>query len=234
MTIEIEFKYQIDSIETFNRILKDEKVASNIVPLTYETLAMNAIYFDTDDMILHRSGIAMRIRQEGEKIILTVKGKGKSNSGQYEREELNLDISRYIETANLHSSPVNRGQIISEECYEYVIKEFSYFKGFKDMSIVIKSAIKNPTLEGILKFDFTRRRVILKCQDTVLELSCDFGNVVAGKSVGNISEMEIELKAGSVEELKRIGNYIAQKYDLEAKNESKLCQGLKLIDKNQC
>ena len=57
----------------------------------------------------------------------------------------------------------------------------------------------------------------------------DLGQIVCNGKVAPISEMEIELYSGEEEDMKALGDDVAEKYGLIAENTSKFKRGLDLM-----
>ena len=92
INMEIEMKYSIPDRETSEAIWADEYLASIEEADTRENIVMKAVYFDTEDYILSKNDIAMRVRLEGERVVATIKWSGKSEDGLHVREEINVPV----------------------------------------------------------------------------------------------------------------------------------------------
>ena len=62
-----------------------------------ESVCMSAIYFDTRDSILARSGMSLRIRREGEHSVLSIKNKGITENGLHRRDENNMPYTGEVD-----------------------------------------------------------------------------------------------------------------------------------------
>lgn len=70
--MEIETKYMIPDRETADRLWDDKYLASMEEEGSRETVLMKAAYFDTEDSLLAKNDIALRVRTEGESIFATL------------------------------------------------------------------------------------------------------------------------------------------------------------------
>ena len=76
---------------------------------------------------------------------------------------------------------------------------------------------------------FKRRQMRLDTGKSISELSVDQGQIVCNGKVAPISELEIELYSGEEDDMKALGDDMADKYGLIAENTSKFKRGLDLM-----
>ncbi len=205
--MEIELKYHISDAEVFDRIIKDDKIASITDEGSYEETPMHAVYFDTDDRRLSRESMVFRVRREGRKLLGTLKWNGTSEDGMHEREEINMPL---IDEAKLTEPDPD------------IFKQSHMWEQ-------LTKIIGERKLKKVMSFDFMRRSLRIDSGEVICELSYDSGKVFCEGREGVISEMEIELYSGSRAEMEKIGEYLAEKYDIITENRSKFRQGLELI-----
>ncbi len=82
MPREVEFKLEIDR----NDIEAVTRTAARIGAVAGTTM-LQSVYFDTDDHRLHKAGLSLRVRHDGDRRIQTVKAEQGKNAGFYDRDE---------------------------------------------------------------------------------------------------------------------------------------------------
>ena len=90
--MEIELKYSIGTGEIADAIWEDEELKKMEEAGSRRTEELNAIYYDTPEMDLLKHDIAFRIREEGPRVIATLKWNGKTVGALHTREELNVNL----------------------------------------------------------------------------------------------------------------------------------------------
>jgi inorganic triphosphatase YgiF len=167
-----------------------------------------ATYFDTDDRRLQRAHLALRVRREGREWIQTVKGEATDERGAMSARpevEWPLGNSRRRpppDTARFASTPWRR-------------------------------ALEKAADRGLLPIFTTaivRRSLALELSETTrATLSVDAGEIRAGGHVLEVSEVEIELEAGSTEPVYRIAQTLAADLPLSLETASKAARGYALV-----
>lgn len=208
--MEIELKYAVPDKDTMEKIWDDEYIKEIEEKDSRENLLMKAAYFDTEDRILSKNDIAFRVRMEGNKTVASLKwnDKDQSISGLHVREEINV--------------PVKGDDAIFISPKAEIFKESA--EGRDLLEVVGDSPLVN-----ILEMTFVRKSVRLDNGNCICELSLDEGKIVTDKESDPISELEIELYSGDQEELIKIGNTIAERYNLKPEKRNKYVRGLKLM-----
>ena len=204
--MEIELKYRIPGEEIAERIWEDSLFAEIEEEDSREEVSMYAIYYDTAELDLARNKIAYRVRREDDRMIATLKWRGKSEDGLHTREELTVpvdesdpDIDVFLESD------------IGDELQELT--------GEKEMV-------------ELMHPDIRRRRFRIDTGEGIFEISVDEGGVFAGGSQTPIREVEVELFSGEAEELVEIGRRLQEVYGLEPEDTSKYAKGIELICSN--
>jgi len=207
--MEIELKYRIDSVEQYEKILSDSWVRLHAESDDPEIVQMKAAYFDTEDHILIRRNIAFRIRAEGERTVATLKWRDDDDgiSGLYIRSEINIPITG----KDCFSSPDPR-----------VFKESSEGKDLLDV-------IEDKPLINVFDMVFTRRRIRIDFEQSILELAVDDGTIFSGSKSLQIRELEIEIYSGNKEDLLTVGRKIANRYGLQPEVKTKFARGVELL-----
>ncbi|MCL2492798.1 MAG: CYTH domain-containing protein [Clostridiales bacterium] len=210
--MEIELKYKLNSAELCDIILNDTWVKRHAEAGGIETLRMKSAYFDTDDHALTQNNIAFRIRSEGDHILGTLKW-GDDDAdirGLYIRREINVPVSD--ETCFFSPDPA----IFTESAEGRDLLE----------------VLDGKPLHNMFDIVFTRRRLRLDYEQSIMELSLDEGAIIAGEQTAPIFEMEVELFSGTKEDLLDFGKKLSEKYHLEPELQSKFARGIKLLAKD--
>lgn len=205
--MEIEMKYGIGDKETAASIWDDEYLLSVEEAETREKILMKAAYFDTEDFVLSKNDIALRVRMEGNRIVATLKWKGKNEGGLHIREEINVPVDD--EACFIMPDP----QIFKES---EIGQEVIALLGFKK-------------LHSIMETNFVRSRFRIDNGGGIMEVSIDNGEIITDKGNSPISEVEIELFSGEQGALEAVTKTIANKYNLEPEEKSKYARGLELL-----
>ena len=136
---------------------------------------LRSTYYDTGDFRLRRRGFTLRIREEGERLVQTLKSDGPSAAGAVLRRD---EWSRPVE-APLPSLPVAPDQAVRDAV----------------------GPLGPAELAPAFSTDVMRRTAMIEVavpdQGTALvELALDSGEIRAGNRRGSVSELELELIEG--------------------------------------
>ena len=111
--MEIELKFLVEDQLARDRILQDKYLEETAQKDSKEEIRMNATYFDTEDLDLCKNKMALRVRFENGKPVVTLKWGGSSQNGLHVRGELNVHVSEtFIESPDID---VFKGSEIYEE-----------------------------------------------------------------------------------------------------------------------
>ncbi|MBQ9059560.1 MAG: CYTH domain-containing protein [Firmicutes bacterium] len=201
--MEIELKYRIPGDEIATRIWEDSLFSELEEEDSREEISMYAIYYDTSELDLARNEIAYRVRREDDRMIATLKWRGKSEDGLHVREELTVPVTE--------SDPD-----ISVFLESDIGDELQQLTGEKAMVELMHTEIR-------------RRRFRIDTGEGIYEISVDEGSVTAGGGTTPIREVEVELFSGETEELVEIGRRLQEVYGLEPEDTSKYAKGIELI-----
>jgi triphosphatase len=207
--MEIELKYSIGTGEIADAIWEDEEIR-----LMEETGSrcceeLKAIYYDTSDLDLLKHDIAFRIREEGNRVIATLKWNGKTIGALHTREELNVNLGEGQCSDNPDPTIFSQSEIGAE----------------------LLELIGEKPLLGFIEVHVSRRKLRVDTNQAIFEIALDSGSVVTKNGTCLISEAEIELYSGKEDELIAMGDHLAQKYGLVPETRSKFARGLALLGK---
>lgn len=201
--MEIELKYRIPGEEIAERIWEDSLFSEIEEEDSREEIDLRAVYYDTPELDLAKNEIAYRVRREGERLIATLKWKGKSDEGLHVREELTVPVAE--------SAP-----------------DLSVFME-SDIGEELERLVADKELTELMSTDIRRRRFRIDTGTALFEISVDQGSVSTIYGTEEISEVEVELFSGETEELLPIGKRLEEVYGLEAENTSKYGKGMEMI-----
>lgn len=163
-----------------------------------ETVMMSANYFDTADGFLSENRVSLRNRTENNVSVYTMKCTLRNEGGVAVREE------EEIATDDINAA-------------------FDHFAKNPRLAEVVEKCRKSE-LVSIAKMEFVRKKYLHTIYSTVVEISHDIGRIY-GKNggVGDILEMEIELKSGDE---KGMAMFLVEleKYGLPVEEKSKLAR----------
>jgi len=204
--MEQEMKYAIPTKELSDVIWTNSLITKYGDENTRENLVMKAVYFDTEDLSLAENNMTVRVRVEGERKFATLKWGGCSSNGFHERNEINIPVS--------------------DE--SFIAPSTDIFKGSEDGEVLQQFA-KDKPLINLLETRFLRRRIRLAYKKSLVELAVDSGAIITDAGEEPILELELELYAGSTEDLKELGREFEKEYNLTPENRSKFARGLALL-----
>ena len=161
-------------------------------------------YFDTPDLYLINHGVGLRLRNNNGQWLQTVKGTGQVKDGLHQREEWEHDISSGIfDLAQLKRTP---------------------------MVDMIDDAEVWPKLQPVFTTDFERQTIQLELADnTQIELAYDRGEVRTETSNAPIHEIELELKSGSLDDMKGLAKKLCFYLPVKTSDFSKAQLGYSLF-----
>ncbi len=164
--VETELKFQVPAAAR-------ERVQRALATSTARSLPLRAFYFDTPDRRLARSGLALRLRNEGEQWVQTLKGQGASALGRMEHE-CPLDVSHgepRIDTSRHRGTP---------------------------LALPLEAALGNAaaSLNVVFETDVIRTLRLVRHEGALVEVAFDVGEIIAESNRRAVCEIEFELKRG--------------------------------------
>ncbi len=170
------------------------------------TRHMHSVYYDTPDLALKAQGMALRLRREGTRWVQTLKGAGRVEGGLHQREEREVQVpAPLLDHGALAAWGVNG---------------------------VLADPEQRMRLQPVFTCDFKRTVRHLALSDgTRFEVCTDRGAIAAGEGIDRISEIELELKAGSADRLIDFGLVLLEEVPLRLEPRSKAERGYALAEK---
>lgn len=129
---------------------------------------LKSVYFDTPERTLQRSGLSLRVRQSGTRFVQTVK-------------------------AESAGDPLRRGEW--EASVPSIAPDIGLAMPF--IPAKLRADLKRHPLEAVFTADIHRHALIVDLPSGTIEVAFDVGHLKAGDRSLPVSEIELELKAGS-------------------------------------
>lgn len=164
------------------------------------TINMNAIYYDSDDNVLSKNKIGLRIRQENNDSVCCLKFGGGVSGATHSRQEFEC-----------------RTQDISDGLAK--LKTF-------DIPTYVYDTLNQIEVSPICQTKFTRIAHEILYNDMTAELALDCGELIRNCNNIPLCEIELEYKNGSMETFNSFATMLSQKFNLKAENKSKLVRAL--------
>ena len=207
--MEQETKYTLPDEATADRIWEDAMKGKYGEIIHPETVKMFAVYYDTADQALRANNVTIRVRKENESSFATLKWGGHpAMNGLFEHQEINVPLGS---SENVKDIP--------REVFEQSLD------GQR-----METLLEGKELLPLVQTDITRRRLKVYTGTGIAELSVDQGRVIGGEKEEAVSELEIELYAGSLEDVLELTDTIAAEYALIPENRSKYARAIALLD----
>jgi len=171
------------------------------------TQRLRTAYFDTPDLKLAANGVALRVRQEGDRFVQTLKTVNSASPGDSAavavRREWDWTVAGEAVDRRVLTDPGVAG-------------------------LVPAAALDD--LDCLFITDFRRTTLLLRPDPlTAVEMAVDDGRVYAGGNSLPISEVELELKSGKVASLFDLALTLQAAIPMRIGNESKAEAGLRLV-----
>lgn len=196
MGMELEFKLAVPTPALLEQILFDPQVAE-VRQGDYQTLQMATVYYDTADRKLSQRRWTLRLRQENQNSVATIKtpadGPGKAR-GEWSVEACSMQAA--LPLLAEAGAPAELAELTAGE-----------------------------TLLPVCAAQFTRRAADVAFADgTVCELCGDIGILAGGTKEEALCEIEVELKSGSAETAEAFAQELQARFDLQEEFRSKFAR----------
>ncbi len=164
------------------------------------TQKLYSIYYDTSDLELRRQAMALRLRGVGRQWMQTLKGGGQVSAGLHQRNEWEMPVPS--EQLDLDALKASGGEL--------------------------PRGVRN-RLQPVFVTDFSRNVRLVDFEGAQIELCMDSGEIRAGQASCPISELELELKSGSPQQLFRLALALLDIVPLDVEHTSKAEYGYLLF-----
>jgi inorganic triphosphatase YgiF len=195
---EVELKLVIEP-EVANQVVELEILKACQPPKTKRVIST---YYDTENELLRKQKIALRLRRKGDQWLQTLKGKGEGVGGLHQR----VEIEEPLEAGEL-----NRDMLVNSP----------FANVFTDELLA--------SLEPVFTTDFQRTAWIVELpQETEVEMVLDRGEVSHRDYQEPICEMELELVKGSLHQMLAFADTLTSEVPTYLENRSKAERGYSL------
>lgn len=199
MATEFEIKLRARSVQQLGEILQDPQVTGRAQEKLRE-IHMRTQYFDTADGALSKRKWMLRVRQENEKSVVTMKTPGEGYArGEWECEGTAPEGA--IEALIAKGAP---------EALRELVKP--------GLEMVCGAAFVRLT------------QPLWLADDTTCEICADGGALLGGRRKEPFCELELELTRGRAEALLTFARALSQKYGLSEEQKSKFVRARRLAD----
>lgn len=194
---ELKLRFRRSDLET----LRQKSCISNALNVA-TSQQLQSIYFDSEDRLLLRHGVVLRVRRDGDRFVQTVKATGRDGDWLNRSEWEHETASNKLDLAALMESPL--GSLLADAAQE--------------------------SLKPIFETRVKRIKCLLDLPGTSIEVAIDQGEIVAGDKRMPIAEIELELKRGYLAEVFKLAREIGAAVPLEIEAKSKSERGYDLVD----
>ena len=199
MATELEIKLRAEGAGQLREILQDPQVRSRAQGALRE-IHMRTVYYDTEDGALSARRWMLRVRQENEKSVVTMKTPGEGHArGEWECEGKTPQAA--IETLIAQGAPEQLRELTAGGVQEVCGAEFV-------------------RLTQPLRLS----------EQTTCEICADGGNFLGGRRREPFFEVELELTRGEEAELLAFSRLLCEKYRLTEEQKSKFVRARQLAD----
>ncbi|MDX1677391.1 CYTH domain-containing protein [Arsukibacterium sp.] len=204
MSIELELKFLLATADSNQ--LPGLLGACGTITDSGPAALLNA-YYDTPDNWFRRHNMGLRTRLKNGRFEQTIKLAGQHHGALQARPEFNVPATD-------------------------IVPELAAFPSEIWPADTDVQALQQKLTE-IFRTDFIRHSWQLACEDSVLEVVYDCGEVIAGRKTELIAELELELVSGNVNPLFHVADQLITKLPLRTGWLSKAARGYLLADKQQ-
>ena len=169
-----------------------------------QNIRLYSVYYDTPKLDLHRHAMALRLRRSGRQWLQTLKGGGGVEAGLHRRNEWETPVA---------------GEALE-------------FDALKAMGGHLPKGVRKK-LQPVFVTDFSRNLRLLEFEEAQIELCLDSGEIRSGDKQHEISELELELKSGTPQQLFRLALQLLEIVPLSVEQTSKAEYGYRLFGEVQ-
>lgn len=178
---EVELKLEI-AAGAVGRLL-DHPLVAKAQPDPDQSGHLSAIYFDTPDLDLRKSGLSLRIRRRNGSSVQTIKAEDKSRSLALDRSEWEQAVVAGLDFGAAAGTPLAR--------------------------LIAKKGLRE-SIQPVFGIETERRAFKVEHDGALVELALDDAAATAGDSTARFAELELELKQGAPAALFRLAHDLAR------------------------
>lgn len=221
--METELKLKLIDASITDSLFDHNWVNRLLMPGSRRLLQMHSIYYDTVEGDLNQRMATLRVREENDNKVMTVKLGEKSSASLHQRLEWNLSISDNTWDPDLEDG------FDLQAFLKYAVSD-----GDPDDELQeILELIDGKPLIPVCEASFTRVSWDIGYGDTLMELALDDGYLKGGELEEKLLELELELKEGDVRDLIELGESLQEHLPLVPEGKSKYARCLDLLNLTQ-
>ncbi|MDO4768804.1 MAG: CYTH domain-containing protein [Brachymonas sp.] len=188
-----------------------------------QTQALRSIYYDTPALELARQGMGLRLRQQGDAWVQTLKLKPPKPA--------NPNVTPDAPSAAADAAPASQGLHTRVEIEHTTATQALELHRIDHAPIrdFLSSPSIAPHLRPVFETRIQRTQWQLPCSNSLLELALDVGTIEGNGRSLPISEIEIELKHGSADALFAVSQILQQAFALSPQAQNKAERGYRLL-----
>ncbi len=206
--MEIEYKFYLPSIIN-SEMIRQDPFWDDFTHEPWRLIDMEAIYYEVPDLRLSEAGIALRVRQENELTILTIKAPAGLEGTLSERLEWNF--------------PLRKKAISLREVIELLRSE----QGTQDLVSFLED-LGDQELFSDMHTAVTRYESRMNLGESYAVLSIDEGYLAGGTLEEPCRELEVEYLSGDEKAFRETSLGIQKHFGLLGDTENKLVRMLRL------
>lgn len=172
------------------------------------TVAMEAAYYDTPDLQLHRKGLSLRVRNEDGKFIQTLKAPARTNgsAATFDRHEWSAPVPGFAPDLSLIDDP--RAKALLGDCTQDDLAEMFHTRMHREIRYITHETGPHKA---------------------AIEIAFDQGTLTAANRIMPISEVELELKGGDPAALYALARRFQEVAPLRVETNTKPARGYALV-----
>jgi triphosphatase len=217
--METELKLRFVQEDGQANFLADPWANQLVMPDSRTVTQMRSRYFDSEGLTLTHLKTSLRVRQEGDMQVATIKMGDQSRDGLHQRMEWSVRLAP-------GEWPEERQASLDAGWFE---KNAVSDGDPDDLLHDILLQVEGQSLQEICQARFVRTAFDVGYGDTLMELAIDDGLLCAGDLTAPINEMELELKEGDVRDLVALGQELQARFELVPETQSKYARCLELL-----
>ena len=199
---EVELKLEIEA-GAVGRLL-DHPLVARAQPDQDQSGHLSAVYFDTPDLDLRKSGLSLRIRRRNGNAVQTIKAEDKSRGLALDRSEWEQAVDDQLDFGAAAGTPLAR--------------------------LIAKKGIRD-SIRPVFGIETERRAFTVEHDGALVELALDNAAATAGDSMARFAELELELKQGAPAALFRLAHDLAKAAPLRLAPVTKSERGYGLLER---
>lgn len=218
--METEIKLRLRNETELLATLDSPLVTRLTMPDSRREMELVNVYYDTTAHDLTARQMTLRLRQEGDRTMITLKAGDSSANELHQRFEWSAVL------------PEDRDSDLKDGLDTSWFKREASSNGDPDAKLQeALKLLKSKPLIPICEARFSRIAIDIGYGDSLLELALDDGKLIAGDLSEPVYEIEVELKEGDVRDLVELSQEMRDQLPVEPEALSKYARCLALLER---